>query len=240
MAESPPALAELNDRARALGLITGSGAPLRFVVPDDLDLGYEVRAFECGEVVTRPDNWHDAFNAQVWLEFPHSKAALNRHHVEAMADEPAGRRGRLRDRITQFDECGIVITGLRSELWQALCAHQWQVVFVEHRAEVLVTAHFHTFGHATRDAMRAPFFGLCGKALWLEDEIPDHAALDLALCRRLTSADFNTPWQPLPVLGIPGVISASEDPAYYGDERQFRPLRRLLTTMPAGSPPGNR
>lgn len=243
MTERPPGLTHYNERAAGLGLVAGSGAPLSFVPPDDLDLSYEKRVFERGEVVTRPDNWHDAYNAEVWLEFPLSKAALNHRHLQAMADERPGQRGRVRDRITQFDECGVVITGLREELWQALCAHRWRTVFVDHRRELIDSVKFHYFGHATRDTLRAPFFGVCGKAMWLgglDGGFTDQHRLDHALCRRLTSADFMTPWQPLPLLGIPGVTAASEDPAYYDDERQFRPVRALLTTMPAGSPPGNR
>ena len=233
---SPPALEHYNQRASALGIRTGSGLPLRFVLPDTLELGYERRAFERGEVVTRADNWHDAFNAEVWLEFPRSKSLLNRLHVEALAAEQPGRRGRTRDRLTQFDECGVLITGLPEFLWQALCAHRWTEVFVAHRSLLVEKVRFHYVGHATRDALRAPFFGLCGKALWLDGEFADACALDEALNRRLASADLRNPWPPLPLLGIPGVVADNEDPAYYDDHRQFRPARR----MGAGSPPGNR
>ncbi len=233
---SPPGLDHYNQRAAALGLRTGRDMPLRFVLPDALDMSYERRVFERGEVVTRADNWHDAYNAEVWLEFPQSKATLNRRHIEALATEQPGRRGRVRDRLTQFDECGVVITGLPECLWQALCDHRWREVFVDHRLLLMAQVRFYYFGHATRDALRTPFFGLCGKALWLGGEFADASALDEALNRRLTSADLRAPWQPLPLLGIPGLVPDSDDPAYYDDPRQFRPARR----MSAGSPPGNR
>ncbi len=223
---SPPSLASYNERARAQRLTTGSGAALVFVPPDDLALGYERRAYERGEIVTRPDNWHDAYNAEVWLEFPLSKAALNGRHIDAMANERDGKRGRLRDRLTQFDECGIVITGLRPGLWDALCAHRWREVFVSHRDEVIATARFHVFGHASRDALQAPFFGMCGKAIWLDGAFSSTKVLDAALACRLTATDFRTPFQPLPLLGIPGMTPENDDPAYYDDERQFRPARR--------------
>ena len=32
-------------------------------------------------------------------------------------------------------------------------------------------------------------------------------------------------FQPLPLLGIPGVVAENSDPSYYGDLRQFRPAR---------------
>lgn len=231
-----PTLTALNERAQALGLVSGSGAPLCFVAPDGSPDGYEWRAFHRGEVVTRPDNWHDAYNAYVWFDFPLSKAALNRRHLLELATEQGGPRGRVRDRLTQFDECGIVITGMRAELWQALCAHCWREVFVAHRQEIVEQVSFHWFGHATREALHAPYFGLCGKALWLDGDFVDSAELDAALAHRLTAADFSAPLQPLPVLGIPGVTAANADPTYYDDERQFRPARRMAT----GSSPGNR
>jgi hypothetical protein len=235
---TPASLASYNARAQAAGLTTGGGQALRFVLPDDSSEGYEERAFRCGEVLTRPDNWHDAYNAEVWLEFPRAKAALNRLHADALrAAREAGQtaRGRVRDRLTQFDECGVVITSLRGELWQALCEHRWREVFVEHRDEVRV-ARFHIFGHASRDLLRAPFPGICGKALWLDSASDELALVDELLARRLASADFQERWPALPLLGIPGITVDSEDPAYYDDVRQFRPPR----TMAAGSSPDSR
>ncbi len=241
------AFAAFNARAAARGVRAGSGLPLRFVAPDGDPIGYEQRVFARGEVVTRPGNAHDAHNAEVWLQFPQAKAALNRLHVEALAGAPAagGRRGRVRDRLTQFDECGVVVAGMPAALWQALAAHRWREVFVAQRAQLVATTRFVVFGHASREALAAPFLGLCGKALWLD--VPpavrdDDARLDAALAGALVAA-MRRPattgvsrWQPLPLLGIPGMTKQNDDPAYYDDERQFRPAR----TMPAGSPPGSR
>ena len=232
LSDSPPSIDSFNAAAQARAFCTGSGAPLRFVLPDTDTLGYERRAFERGEVVTRHDNWHDAYNAQVWLEFPRAKAALNRRHVEAMRDVLASgetRRGRVRDRLTQFDECGVVVAGMSATLWQQLEQHRWREVFVEARAELLASTRFVIFGHASRDSLRAPFFGVCGKAMWLDvpaDKRDDDARIDEALARRLASVYSGERWQPLPLLGIPGLFAANEDPAYYDDVRQFRPRRK--------------
>src|SRR5512139_1764336 len=82
-----------------------SGHPIRFVPPDGTRLGYEPRIHATGDVITRPDNWHDLFNALVWLRFPHAKAALNGLHVEELGEaRRASGRGPLRDAATQFDE----------------------------------------------------------------------------------------------------------------------------------------
>jgi hypothetical protein len=223
--------------AAARQLVTGSGAPLRFVLPDDSPLGYEERAWRYGEIETRPDNWHDAYNAEVWLDYPQAKAAINRRHFAALQDARAQgqtARGTIRDRLTQFDECGVIIVGIPDHLWQALCAHRWREVFVDHRAELIASTRFLIFGHASRDSLRAPFIGLCGKAMRLDAPGDDLAAVDAELERRLASpekgipfghTDFRERFPVLPLLGIPGLTPDNEDPAYYDDTRQFRPPR---------------
>lgn len=238
----------MNAQAATRALVTGGGAPLRFVSPPDDGLGYEERAFRRGEVATRPGNRHDFFNALVWLAFPRSKAVINRRHHQALLSA-RGRgdsaRGALRDALTQFDECGVVVAGTAPDLWRALGEHRWHEVFVARREELLRTTRFIVFGHASHDALAAPFVGLCGKALYIEvDEgwlglapAKALAELDARLAARL-DADVIVPraWQPLPLLGIPGATADNERPDYYDDRRQFRPAR----TMRPGSPPGNR
>lgn len=246
--EGVPDLSTLNHLAAERGIITGHGKPLRFVVPADDGLGYEERACLHGEVATRADSRHDLFNALVWLAFPLAKAVINRrHHAALLSARAAGNeaRGALRDALTQFDECGVVVAGNSRELWQALCAHRWREVFVERREELLAGTRFFVFGHASQDLLAAPFVGMCGKALFIDVgaawlDLPAGTALaelDARLAARLAEDDFAPrDWQPLPLLGIPGATPDNHCPAYYDDTRQFRPPRR----MPAGSSPGNR
>ncbi len=234
--------------ARERGLVTGNGVPLLFVEPSGGPDGYEERAFLTGEIATRPGNRHDLFNALIWLAWPLAKAALNRRHHAALSAarrDGYAARGALRDALTQFDECGVVVAGCAPGMWQGLCTHRWREVFVDRRAEVLRSTRFLIFGHASHDALAAPFVGLCGKALFLEVdaawlELPEPAArsaLDTRLAARFDSWDFSPrDWQPLPLLGIPGATSDNEQPDYYDDTRQFR----LPRTMRAGSSPGNR
>jgi len=96
---------------------------------------------------------------------------------------------------------------------------------------------FVVFGHALYDQMRAPFHGLCGKALYVtmsDEAIGDPAFLGNLDARFATSLDdpgfLATPaaLHPMPLLGIPGVTPDSEDPAYYDDVSQFRPARRVV------------
>ena len=174
-----PDLARLNAMACEQGLITGGGVALRFVESCGGADGYEERAFLAGEIATRPGNWHDLFNALIWLALPLSKAALNRRHFAALTDarrQGRAERGALRDALTQFDECGVVVAGPSPDLWQGLCAHRWREVFVDRRAELLRSTRFLVFGHASHDALAAPFVGLCGKALFIDARDPDEFA----------------------------------------------------------------
>ncbi len=211
------------------------GRPLRFVPPRADGIGYEARAWERGEVETRPENWHDFFNALVWLAFPQAKRAITAAHVAAM--QPAGgERGAVRDALTHFDECGIAVLSTRAELLALLRGFQWRELFVARRAEVRASMRFVVFGHATYEALLAPFRGLTAKAVLLE-ATPDAlalpaaalaAAVDARLAAELAGGTYRRPrdFQPLPLLGIPGVTPASEDPRYYDDAWQFRPGRR--------------
>lgn len=248
LANGTPNLPRLDAMARERGLVTGNGVSLRFVEASGGPEGYEERACLSGEVATRPGNWHDLFNALIWLAWPLAKAALNRRHFVALTDarrQGRAERGALRDALTQFDECGVVVAGSSPDLWRNLCAHRWREVFVDRRAELLRSTRFIVFGHASHDALAAPFVGLCGKALFMEVdaawlELPTTAAvaaIDARLATLFDAGEFSPcDWQPLPLLGIPGATADNEQPDYYDDRRQFRPPR----TMRPGSSPGNR
>jgi hypothetical protein len=214
---------------------TENGRQVRFVPPQADGLAYECRIWESGEVETRPDNWHDFFNALVWFRFPKTKIAVSARHVRAMT--PAGEaRGPVRDALTHFDECGIVVLSARPELLDLLRQFAWKKLFVEQRAAVQQDMRFVIFGHATYEQLLAPYRGLTAKAVlyeisedwlrWSEEEqlveLDARLAADLASGRYARPGDF----QPLPLLGIPGLIADNEDPAYYDDVWQFRPGRK--------------
>lgn len=226
------ALAELAARHPVCG---PNGKAVRFVPPQADGRAYEFRVWETGEVETRPDNWHDFFNGLVWLTFPQSKRVITAAHVAAM--QPAGRlRGSARDALTHFDECGMAVVSCQPELLDLLRDFAWKKLFVDHRADVRAAMRFAVFGHATYEALLAPFRGLTAKAVLLEvgeawlRETPasQFAAVDALLAAELTGGRYASPrdFQPLPLLGIPGVAADSEDPAYYDDTWQFRPGRR--------------
>ena len=73
---------------------------IRFVTPDADRRPYEERIIARAEVITRADNWHDFFNALVWVRFPRTKHALAKLHVERMREPHADAgRGPLRDAV---------------------------------------------------------------------------------------------------------------------------------------------
>ena len=241
-----PTVDKLNALAAGRGIVSGSGAPLRFVVPHGSGMSYEERAWWLGEVETRPGNWHDCFNALVWLVFPLTKAALNVRHHQSLAEQrnaghaTHGARGPVRDALTQFDECGVIVASADLELWEGIRAHRWKQVFWEQRARVQRSMQVFVFGHASYDLLRNPHLGLCGKAIflhvddaWLARPLAARLAdIDAHMARRFSGGPgglnaYSRPrdFHPLPLLGIPGATPDNESADYYENTRQFRPLR---------------
>lgn len=242
-------VAALQALAVGAGLHTASGQPLRFVPPQADGLGYEARIAGRGEVETRPENWHDFFNALVWLAFPQAKATLSGRHAHILAAAEAcgtvAGRGAGRDAMTHFDECGVVIASSRTDLFDLLRGFRWKELFWERRQEVQQELDFFIFGHATYEQLLAPFRGLTAKAVlyevppdWQERPYGERmAAIDERLAADLQAGRYLAPrdLQPLPLLGIPGLVPENDDPAYYDDTWQFRPGRReKVRAEPAG------
>ncbi len=247
---APPETAALNAALSSLATRprAASGVPLSFVPPGRRAAGYEERVYAKGEVETRPDNWHDFFNALAWLAYPRAKRVLNgRHHAAQQAQRAAGHgeRGAVRDAVTQFDECGIVIVSASPALAGLIRVHEWKRLFCAHRVELAQAMRFFVFGHATWDQLRAPFVGLTAKAVFLDVE-PAWLARSVAQQRadvdRRLAGIFSQPdayarprdFQPLPLLGIPGVVPENAAAAYYDDTRQFRPRRQEKGPAEAG------
>lgn len=231
--------------AESRPVCTASGRVLRFVPPQDDGLGYEARIAARGEVETRPDNWHDWFNGLVWLTFPRAKAALSARHAAALdfsarhaanLTQLAAPRGTVRDAMTHFDECGAVVVAEDAALLELLAGFQWKALFVERRLDVIAGLRVFVFGHATYEALLAPFRGLTAKCVltpvapgWLQQPLATQLAeIDAQLAADFAAGRHGDPrsLQPLPLLGLPGVAQENGNPAYYDDTWQFRPGRR--------------
>lgn len=172
---------------------------------------------------TRPDNKHDLFNALAWLAFPKTKARINAMHAAEIPRE-SGQRGRLRDLLTIFDEGGAIVC-CGDEVAGLVRQARWRELFVERHGDFRIVV----LGHAVLEQAMEPRLGLTCKVIFADParDIDAQAAEWLAT-RGTSPRDL----PPLPVLGYPGWFPGNGTPAFYADERYFRPLQR--SKMPAG------
>jgi len=216
-----PSLDLLNSLAEERNLKSESGKPIRFVPPSSSDPYYEVQLFESGQVQTRLDNKHDLFNALAWLAFPKTKARINAMHAAEIPREQAhngGRRGRLRDLLTIFDEGG-AIAACSSEVAELVRQARWSELFLERFRDLRIVV----VGHAVLEQALAPHPGITCKVIFADPsrDLDAQAAHWLATTGK-TPRDL----PPLPVFGYPGWFPGSGVAAFYADERYFRPLQR--------------
>jgi hypothetical protein len=215
-------LERLNGAAASIGLKTESGKAVRFVPPGEHDAYYEVRVFETGRVETRPDNLHDFFNALAWLAFPRTKAKINALHAAEIPRE-RGRRGRLRDLLTIFDEGGAIVQCDDAGLVSLLSDFRWKELFWENRERVKADLRIVVLGHAVLEKALEPWPGITCKAI----VVPAAADPDIAArtwLDRLAPEASPRILAPLPIFGYPGWFASDEGPGFYEDARYFRPL----------------
>lgn len=222
-----PVLSQLNELATQAGLHNAGGQPLRFVC-QSVRCGqrdYEQSILTAASVPTRERNWHDLFNALVWLSFPQTKTALNAWQCQVL--KPDERRSLASDAATLFDESGLVLIGEDVSLVELLRAHRWQQALVERR-EDWANIRSCVIGHAVLEKMLAPWPAITAKCLHLAlPASTPRAEVDAALAEVWRTGAVARPAElfPLPVLGIPGWWPANTDPAFYADRQVFRPAR---------------
>lgn len=228
-------LESLNFLAERSNIKTEGGKSVRFVPPSRADPYYEVHLFETGKVQTRADNWHDLFNALAWLAFPKTKARINAMHAAQIPRE-GGKRGRLRDMLTIFDEGGAIVECGDAGLVQMIRQFQWKDLFWENRSRVLHGLRVQVLGHAVLEAALAPYPGITCKVIFA-DPARDLDAQAAAWLASKGASPRDLP--PLPVLGYPGWFQGNDAAEFYADERYFRPFRRDLPSRHYGKA-GNR
>lgn len=221
-AGSGPSLDVLNAFAEERGLRSESGKPIRFVPPSASDPYYEIHLYETGRVQTRPGNLHDLFNALAWLSFPKTKARINAMHAAEIPKE-GGRRGRLRDMLTIFDEGGAIVACRDAGIAELVRQARWRELFVERHRDFRIAVLGHAVLEQALQLSGPPRLGLTCKVVFADPacELDAQAAHWLA-----TRAGTPRDLPPLPVLGYPGWYPGSGQPRFYDDERHFRPLRR--------------
>ncbi|MBN7820081.1 DUF3025 domain-containing protein [Bowmanella yangjiangensis] len=214
--------------------------PVRFVSQQMLDeqtLCYESFIHTYEQVPTRPQNWHDLFNALIWKQFPRSKSALNRLHMTDINAVGSNQRTPRRNRITHFDECGVLMIYSTEEIPNLLKQHEWHAAFVDRRSDWGTRVQALVFGHANYEMLLKPYIGLTGK--WLGIQVPKDyfswdnkqqlAYVDEKLVERLEQqnclGERGALW-PLPLLGVPGWWPDNEHAAFYANQNYFMPKRK--------------
>jgi hypothetical protein len=224
-------------------LCSAGGSTIRFVPSTELDDGaYEHRIYTSGQVSTRPGNWHDLFNALVWMRFPRTKVAMNSLHFNAPSNSSPNSRGALRDALTLFDESGAIVFSQNPKPLEALAQRQWAGIFendgLQRQTQYLIC------GHAMLEKYLSPYKAMTAKALLI---IVDADAMNLPRALLLAKLDnrlaelllagklLTTPacLTPLPLAGIPGWWPGSQqDHDFYADKNVFRPAPPSMTTVP--------
>ncbi|BDU54668.1 hypothetical protein LTEGF4_03490 [Limnohabitans sp. TEGF004] len=212
------------------GLALGDAKEVTFVPQSALPEGqaYEDFIFKTGQVPTR-DGLHDFFNGLCWHRFPLAKRRLNQlQAAEIEAQGISATRGPVRDALTLFDE-NVVLMHASDEVWAALQARDWLKLFVYLRDQ-WQHVHLVLFGHALVEKLVTPYKSITGHVYRVANEVNPHdeAALDAWLVQDLQAAKLATkPFEPLPVLGVPGWCADNAERAYYEDTNVFRPKREL-------------
>jgi 2C-methyl-D-erythritol 2,4-cyclodiphosphate synthase len=194
---------------------------------------YEDFIFKTAQVPTR-DGLHDFFNGLCWQRFPLAKRRLNQlQAAELEAQGVQATRGPVRDALTLFDE-NVVLMHAPDAVWAALQARDWLTLFVDLRPQ-WQQVHLVLFGHALLEKLVTPYKSITAHVYRVSNDINPHddAALDAWLVQDLQPAKLATkPFEPLPMLGVPGWWPANAERAYYEDTQVFRPKREAVLKQP--------
>ena len=202
---------------------------LRFVMQDAAlladGLHYEARIAQ-GRIATRAENWHDLFNAMVWMRHPALKRALNRQQCLHIARMGTRERSPAQQALTQFDESGVIVQVRDPVLLDLWDRHDWAALFHTHagrwhNGDIAIVA---VVGHALMEQMLLPGRLLVGKCLVVagaRSGCTERVAASIDAGKVLLAP---AELRPLPLAGIPG-WHAEQHPAFYAEADCFRPLR---------------
>lgn len=201
---------------------------------------YEQIIFEDDVIPTRKESWHDFFNGIIWLRFPQTKAYLNQLHMSEIEAHGLNPRTKVRNHITHFDECGLVLYVQGADLFsrcEALLEKQlWTELFCGLHGDWHKAIHPVVFGHANLEMLLNPFIGLTGKVLLIQvDDVPSKTQLvdsgwaDTILVEHLRQNRTlykSKPFYPLPILGVPTWHFERQDSDFYNNTQYFMPKRQ--------------
>jgi hypothetical protein len=209
-------------------------APERFAAQTrellDDGLHYEQRIAERGLIATREANWHDLFNALIWLRYPAIKRALNAQQVIEIAVMGAKQRSRPQCALTHFDEAGVIVIVRDPALLADWDAHDWHGLFWRQRDawhDVRIEAI--VFGHALLEHALTPDKLLVGKALVFAAASGDTLQDVVTACATgvATGRFLRDPLElrPLPLSGIPGWHPDNANEVFHRTADCYQPKR---------------
>ena len=192
-------------------------------------LHYEQRIAERGEIATRANNWHDLFNALVWLRHPGLKRALNARQMAEIACMGTKQRSRAQYALTHFDEAGVVVALRDPSLLALWDAHDWRGLFWRERAAWLDgRIRVELFGHALLEHALTPAQLLVGKALVVAGVDATPVAAIGASARSIHAGQVlcdPLELRPLPLAGVPGWHADNGHETFFAEAPCFLPAR---------------
>jgi len=192
-------------------------------------LHYEQRIAARGAIATRAHNWHDLFNALVWLRYPTLKRALNTQQVAQIAHMGPKQRSRPQYALTHFDEAGVIVLLRDARLLALWDAHDWHGLFWRERAAWQDgRLRLVVFGHALLEHALTPDKLLVGKALVVSGE-GDEAAACARVAQAIGAGEvLRDPLElrPLPLSGIAGWHPDAANEAFHESAACYQPRRQ--------------
>jgi len=217
-----------------------SGKPITMSAQDNSlpypEMSYEERIYHTGIISTREKNWHDFFNAMIWVLFPQTKKLLNYLHIQEIQNQANTQRTIGRDAITHLDESGLIIVSSKQSLIDGLRSHRWIEVFYQQRELWSKEIAAFIFGHGIYEKALLPFIGFTGKMyaikvetdFFSQEKLQQYKQLDQILSediKQKNSLKNNQMLSPLPVLGIPKWSELNKQKNFYLNQNYFRPAK---------------
>ncbi len=167
------------------------------------------------------------------MRFPRIKTAMNALHYNAWDEQRGGSRGDLRDALTLFDECGVIVFSNHLEILKALAERRWIEAFLAD--DFRATVRLSISGHAMLEKYLSPYKSMTAKALlgYVDTDfmkLPRQemlTCLDGEIAKRMRSGELlGKPacLAPLPLAGVPGWWPQDEQGSsgFYQDLQVFR------------------
>jgi hypothetical protein len=196
----------------------------------DDGLHYEERIARHGLIATRETNWHDLFNAMIWLRYPDLKRALNRQQMADVVRVGPRERSRPQCAQTHFDEAGAVVVMRDPALLALWDTHDWHGLFWRHRdAWRNGTISVALFGHALLEHALTPGKLLVGKGLAVLSRNDARHDGAIRCCAEAIAEGhvLRDPLElrPLPLSGVPGWHVDNDEESFHLSTPCYQPLR---------------